>query len=407
MARNRSADDDDSSVESEYQDGSMKDAVASFDDVSVVSFDKEIRGANLASNDSVESLFSTESSVEVSLAASTDAGSKHAPAGNANWSKGQRPKHKGRMITLVTMPQEDEQVPLNSGPSGSGGLRRDNPLSGSCNSIKDNLSFGSIDEHADYDSLPSSDEESSDEESVDGNEKKVVAKAIAAKPSSKYYFDDNSVSEESSVDDSVINSILRKTDSKEHIKVANKHTKQKPQKRHSRHGQTRKKGATSDPLLNQFIKNRQESARESEKTKGSTSNPSKSGSPTAKNNQGPRGAKKKVDDALDAIMSKTDSLNHVGLAGRRVVKTIKDERRSVKTARRSSLGSAEELLERFVKSHEGQRMERRSSIDSAPSQSDFDKIFTSTDSFHRVLFNQRRVGTRPAEHQTQTGMNDY
>jgi hypothetical protein len=364
-------DDDESSVESECQDGNMKEGIVYMDDISVVS--KGFGGVRISKTDSVESLFSTESSIEISLAHSTDGMN----AGNAKWAYRQQPQ--GRKITLLNLPQQmEESVPLKV-ESGRG-LQR-SAMNNSCGSIKDHLSFGSIDEHKDYDSMLSSDEESSDGE--------YQKRHTSSRP--RFTFttsEDNSVSDESSVDDAVINSILRKTDSKEHIIGTSRaihSTKHAERPRVS--GRGKPKNITSDVLLNKFIKNRRV---ERSHPDGNANEKVDSADHVLPDRVHARlDEMKPGGNALNSMMNKSDSLNHVGLQGRRVVKTIKDVRHSVKP-HGSSNGSTDPLMERFLASKVKEEVSRRATTGRGKGS-----VFISTDSLQRVHGKgQRQVGTR-------------
>lgn len=368
--------DDDSSVESEYISDKGNESVPCLDDISVSSF----RGSNFPRNGSTESMFS-QSSVEIDLAPLTCGG-------------GGKKNHRFNMVSNVP----DAFVQVSDAPSG---LRRDNSLSGSCNSIKEQLHFGAINEHADYESLASSDEESSSDDDDDSDvEDKPLPQSKPKKytpPVFKQYIgagsDDDTSDAESSVDDNIINTILRKTDSREQMRGAQRTVRTAKYTKRNTKTPGKVKDVTSDPLLNRFFVNRREQGTPQPAAVAKPVKPVASRRPVEQVEQS-----KERDEVLDSIMNKTDSLIHVSKIGRRVVKTAKKDPRHLekKTApRRSSLGCSDELMERFLssKAKEGPSTSRRSSIGTTDPTLDSgcNKTFTSCDSLNRVQGKGQRV----------------
>jgi hypothetical protein len=363
-------DDDDSSVESEFMCERGDDSsVPCIDDISVSPY----RDCGLPKNGSVESLFS-QVSIEIDLAPLTS-------------------RDKGRHHGMVSS-VPDAFVQVSDEPSG---LRRDDSLSGSCNSIKEQLHFGAINEHEDYDSLASSDvESSSDEESSDEEEEKPSPKTKPKKKYTRPVFKnygsgDESSDAESSVDNNIINTILRKTDSREQMRGSKRtvRTTKYTQKGKKQPGKVKDKDVTSDALLNRFFVQRRD------QPGGEATKPAKSQRPTRQKRVP---ATKHNDVKLDSIMNKTDSLNHVNQIGHRVVKTIKDVRhkKDKKTSRRSSLGCTDDLMERFLssKGEKSVSSPRRSSTPgyTNPAKEEIsNKTFTSIDSMNRVQGKGQRV----------------
>lgn len=358
--------DDDSSVESDFEEEQGGSGVIiDFDDVSVASHDA--RPSRMSKATSFESAFSAESSIEADLAPPA----YHRPSTrNATWNSNQPGNHQGRFITVTKVP-DTGKAPTNS----RSGLRRNDAMSGSCGSIKEHLHFGSIHEDAAYDSLGSSDEESDDDSEAEGNVKfegmHNVSRTIHVSVG------DDASEAESSVDDSVINAILRKTDSREKMLGKGKRstsTSKTPTRKNK--AEAKAKGATGDPLLNRFLDTRREKGSPGDRHKGSM---------------------------LDSILGKTDSLNHVNKLGQRVVKTntnahatsrrasmgVNQKRDIPVTNRRASTGSKDPLMDLFL----AKKAMQRQSEDGAQDRTN--KPVNSCDSLARVDGKgQRLVGTR-------------
>jgi len=344
--------DENSSVESDFDEECGDSAVViAFDDVSVTS--QDIRPSRLSKATSFESAFSTESSIEADLA---PPGSDRQSNRNATWNNSpSNNHHQGRFISISRIPDA-----VRTGSNPRKGLRRNDSLSGSCNSIKDHLRFGSIHEHAAYDSLDSSDEESGDE-----SDTPVKCNDIPKiRPFIRNQFPDDTSEAESSVDDSVINSILCKTDSREKILRGAKRTGRSPKattsKNNHRPVTKRVNGVTGDPLLNRFL----------DKMHDKTS-----------------GGDHQRNLVMDSLMGKTDSLNHVNTHGQRVVKTCQSTHKS--SSRRSSLTKQDPLMARYLATKAMQRQDEEGTHEKVK------KPLDSCDSLARVEGKgQRLVGTR-------------
>ena len=357
-------DDEESSVESEYICLKGNESIPCLDDISLTSF----RASNhLPRNTSFESDFS-QASAEIDI---------------VPLRREDEHKKRGRRIMVSNVP--DAFVQKSDAPNG---LLRDNALSGSCNSIKDQLHFGSIHEHVDYEDPGWSDMESSSEDDSDVEEKPVPKYLGHRFQAHRSTADQSSASDaESSVDDNLINKILQKNDSKEQMRGSNRKVRTTRHTKKSRKSSPRKVkgGVTSDPLLNRFLEHRHEQTTLSPIGKDKVISP----------RQQVKGTKE-IYGLLGSILSKTDSLNHVCNLGRRVVKTIKDPRHVVKgSARRSSVGCSDELMQRFLSStpNDAPWSPRRASVGTSDPSSMYntDKILTSCDSLHRVEGKGQRV----------------
>lgn len=358
----RSDCNDNSSVESDFQGENSSGFVFSLDDISVIS--REHRPSRFSKAGSFVSVLSTESSLDdYQTPIVSDQDGKH----NATWSS----NHHERYVAVSRLPDA-----INASANPRKGLRRNDSLSGSCNSIKEQLRFGSIHEDADYNSLGSSDVESDDESYTPSSSKYTNNLRLVVKDILR----DDASETESSIEDSVINSILCNSESREQILRGGKRSNRSS--KHSMRNRTpgKVKGVTGDPLLNRFLDTRREKIT-------STKNEE------IVEDHLPTGrleitiTKKTL--MFDSIMGKTDSLVHVNKQGQRIVKTKQDFRTS--NSRCSAISSKDPLMERFLLSKEMQRDGRKKEVSTCGAW----KVFSSCDSLQRVEGKgQRHVGTR-------------
>jgi len=387
--------DGESSVESAIPYSGLNghhESIPCLEDISVTSrgADSYSRSGYVPRTGSAHSLFSTESPFEMALRGPDDGclqSDRKFPTTDSHETCLQ-PSHQGRMFTVPNF--TDLIVKVKESSSSEAFLRRDNTSSESLSSVKDHLSFGSVPENCDYDSLASSDQDSDSEE-----EQLITARKTNRFNVSK--IGSNSAPEEpqsdakSSVDDSVINRILGKKDSKELIQKAKKATHTTTYSVRAKKVTGKAKSITSDPLLDRFLI----SARRS---------PASRLGPVRRHEAfdtvGPAEQHRVIkarEMAFHTIIKKSDSLNHVSKEGRRLVKTRQDSRHELKTTaskgrRGSHRGSTEVLMDRFLAS----KVEQRQYDEQRPDCTGNNQTLSSCDSLNRVDGKgQRLVGTRP------------
>jgi hypothetical protein len=222
-------------------------------------------------------------------------------------------------------------------------LRRANPLSDSCGSIKELLSMGSIHEEKDY-STDEEDESSDEQDSSYADEDDLLLDEVDL-----WSDEEASVDEAESVSDSIINAILKKTDSRDHIQgrgnrvIGTKHSSNKPFAEESR-------------IANLLLSKR-----------------------SARTN-------KNADTVIGTNLKKSDSLDHVKGRGQRVIKTTSSKnssknKNSSKSRKNKSLKD-DPLMARFLD---------KSKQSGGASKNIVRQIFNSTNSLDQIEGKGRRV----------------
>jgi hypothetical protein len=369
-------DDDESSVESDFQDDDEagRAVVITMDDMSLASreFTPARAKSKLQQAGSFVSVLSTESSLEIDPVPSSF---NRQVTQNATWNESPpRNQNDGKYyITFSPTGPADCATLRKEGISTRKGLfQRDNTLNDSCSSIKDLLRFGSIHEHATYDSIGSSDEEEESDEDDESSSHHDVPRNITDMNVLRNMMNKNDEEEEEEeysdleepplVDDSVVNMIIRKTiDNRDQARRAERRSI-RASKHSMRNRIPKVKGLTGDPLLNRFL-----DARHHEKD-SPTSSHQQQAIPSFLPTHGRLELNIHSNDLkFDSIMRKTDSLNHVNKQGQRVVKTLHEHHTASRRASLMSNNSHKDpLMERFLSSEARTRQRQLQHVTSPP-----------------------------------------